>query len=156
MRRYLVLASQTVGGPALVAKLDECKAAGPSRFYLVVPATPTSEFLEPIEVGMAVESLDGGASLLDVDRVARGVARRRLKRELARLREAGAEADGEVGDPRPLHAIRDALRREQADEIIVSTLPHRFSKWMVMDLPHRARRLGLPVTHVMGEAGPPP
>jgi hypothetical protein len=156
MRRYLVVANQTLGGAALVEKLDGCMRAGPCRFYLVVPATPTHEFLEPIDVGMSLEAVDGGAGMIDVTRIARAVARRRLDQELARLREAGAEADGEVGDARALHAIEDVLRRQEVDEIIVSTLPHRLSRWMVTDLPHRARRLGLPVTHVQGPAGPPP
>jgi hypothetical protein len=156
VRRYLVVANQTLGGASLVDKLSECMGAEPCRFYIVVPATPTSQLLEPVEQGMSLEGVDGGAGIPDVNRIARVVARRRLEKELARLREAGAEADGEVGDPRPLHAIQDALRREQADEIIVSTLPHRLSRWLVMDLPHRAKRLGLPVSHVAGAAGPPP
>jgi hypothetical protein len=80
--------------------------------------------------------------------------RGRLEKELARLREAGVDADGEVGDPRPVHAIKDALREREVDEIIVSTL-HRGSRWLVMDLPHRVRRgLELPVTHVAGHPGP--
>jgi hypothetical protein len=41
MRRYLVVANQTLGGEQLTAKLAECIDAGPSRFYLVVPVTNT-------------------------------------------------------------------------------------------------------------------
>jgi hypothetical protein len=156
VRRYLVVANQTLGGPKLADKLREFMSAGPCRFYLVVPATPTSQFLEPISQPLSLAAVDGGGGMLpDYSKIAEVVARRRLDQELARLREAGAEADGEVGDSRPLHAIRDALAREQADEIIVSTLPHRLSRWLVTDLPHRARRTGLPVTHVAGPAGPP-
>jgi hypothetical protein len=156
VRRYLVVANQTLGGPKLADKLREFMSAGPCRFYLVVPATPTSQFLEPVSQPLSLSGVDGGGGMLpDYNKIAKAVARRRLDTELARLREAGAEADGEVGDPRPLHAIRDALTREQADGIIVSTLPHRLSRWLVTDLPHRARRTGLPVTHVAGPAGPP-
>ena len=44
--------------------------------------------------------------------------------------------------------------REEIDEIIVSTLPRRLSRWMAMDLPHRIRRAtNLPVTHITGHAG---
>src|SRR5512132_3362053 len=126
VRRYLVVANQTLGGPKLADKLRECMSAGPCRFYLVVPATPTSQFLEPISQPLSLSAVDGGGGMLpDYTKIAKAVARRRLDTELARRREAGAEADGEVGDPRPLHAIRDALTREQVDEIIVSTLPHR-------------------------------
>ncbi len=155
VRRYLVVANQTLGGPQLVEKLKECMAAGPCNFYFVVPATPVSD-LEPVDRPLTLSGVDGGAGMLpDLDEVARAMARRRLEKELARLREAGVEADGEVGDPRPVHAVKDALHKRQVDEIIVSTLPHRTSRWLVMDLPHRVKRsFGLPMTHVAGPAGP--
>jgi hypothetical protein len=41
MRRYLVVANQTLGGEQLSAKLAECMQAGPCRFYLVAPVTNT-------------------------------------------------------------------------------------------------------------------
>ena len=154
MRRYLVVANQTLGGPELVARLDECVTAGPCRFHFVVPATAVAD-LESIDRPLMLSGVDGGAGILpDMDEVARAIARRRLEKELARLREVGVDADGEVGDPRPLHAIKDALREREVDEIIVSTL-HRGSRWLVMDLPHRVRRsYELPVTHVAGHPGP--
>ncbi len=155
MRRYLVVANQTLGGRELVDRLGQCMAAGPCRFYVVVPATLVSD-LQPVERRFALSGVDGGAGMVpDLDGASRALARRRLEKELTRLREAGAEADGEVGDPRPLHAIKDALRKQQVDEIIVSTLPHHLSQWVRMDLPHRVERsFGLPVTSVSGPAGP--
>ena len=55
----------------------------------------------------------------------------------------------------PLEAIRKIVSREEIDEVIVSTLPRRLSRWMAMDLPHRVRRAtSLPVTHSTGPAGP--
>jgi len=154
MRRYLVVANQTLGGPELVAKLDECAAGGPCRFYFVVPATPVSD-LESVDHPLTLSGVDGGAGMLpDIDEKARAMARRRLEKELARLRETGVDAEGEVGHPRPLHAIRDALRQRHVDEVMVSTL-HRGSRWLVMDLPHRVTRtFELPVTHVPGHPGP--
>ena len=154
MRRYLVLGNQTLGGPERAGKLDECVAAGPCRFHFVVPATAVAD-LESIDRPLTLSGVDGGAGILpDMDEVARAMARRRLEKELARLREAGVDADGEVGDPRPVHAIKDALREREVDEIIVSTM-HRDSRWLVMDLPHRVRRsYELPVTHVAGHPGP--
>jgi len=57
--------------------------------------------------------------------------------------------------PLRVDAIRKLASREEVDEIIVSTLPRRLSRWMTMDLPHRVRRATkLPVTHISGPAGP--
>ena len=148
MRRYLVVANQTLGGEELTAKLAECIDAGPSRFYLVVPVTNTEGSDRWFTGGL--EGVLPGAY-----RIARTLAGARLQHELDRLREAGAEADGEVVEPMPLDAIRKIASREEADEVIVSTLPRRLSRWIAMDLPHRIRRAtSLPVTHISGPAGP--
>ena len=148
MRRYLVVANQTLGGEQLTAKLAACMDAGPCRFYLVVPVTNTEASDRWFSGGL--EGVLPGAY-----KIARVLAGGRLQHELARLREAGAEADGEVVDPVPLDAIRKIAAREEVDEVIVSTLPRRLSRWTAMDLPARIRRATkLPVTHVTGPAGP--
>jgi hypothetical protein len=144
MRRYLIVANQTLGGEQLSAKLTECMRAGPCRFYLVAPVTQTEASDQ-----WAAHGLDGGV-IPGAYKIARALAAGRLQQELAQLREAGADADGEVVDPHPIDASR-----EEIDEIIVSTLPRRLSRWMAMDLPHRIRRAtALPVTHISGPAGP--
>ena len=45
-------------------------------------------------------------------------------------------------------AIQDAINLGDYDEIIISTLPTRVSKWLKLDLVCKTRGLGLPVTHV--------
>jgi hypothetical protein len=47
-----------------------------------------------------------------------------------------------------MDAIEDALRSDEFDEIILSTLPHSVSRWLHVDLPHRVAHFGLPVTTV--------
>jgi hypothetical protein len=44
----------------------------------------------------------------------------------------------------------EAVRRRTAgyDEIILSTLPWRVSRWLRLDLPSKVRALGKPVVHV--------
>jgi hypothetical protein len=134
MRRYLVVANQTLGGEHLVEKVREALAAGQCRFHVVVPATPPADHLTWTEGE------------------ARAIAERRLDRALDRFRALGAVADGEVGDPSPMQAIGDVLRQESFDEIILSTLPPGASRWLKLDLPHRAERsFNLPVTHVIAE-----
>src|SRR5207253_2112330 len=69
-----------------------------------------------------------------------------------RLREAGLEAEGSVGDADPIVAVTEAWDPKRYDEIIVSTLPMRFSKWLHAGLPERIGKLtGAPVTHVISE-----
>jgi hypothetical protein len=149
MRRYLIVANQTLGGEQLTAKITECMNAGPCRFYLVAPVTQTEASDQ-----WAAGGLDGGV-VPGAYKIARALAAGRLQHELARLRETGAEADGEVVDPNPVDAIRKLASREEVDEVIVSTLPRRLSRWMAMDLPHRVRRATkLPVTQISGPAGP--
>ena len=62
----------------------------------------------------------------------------------------GAKAEGELGDPNPLQAIGEVLARGQFDEVIISTLHERVSKWLHTDLPHKVqRRFGVPVTTII-------
>jgi nucleotide-binding universal stress UspA family protein len=140
MRRYLVVANQTLGGEHLAMKVKELLAEGPCRFHVLVPATVPSDHAVYTE---------GQAEAL---------AKQRLDDALARFRDMGAEADGEVGDASPFEAIADTLREEEDfDAIVLSTLPVGASRWLKQDLPHRVERsFGLPVTHIVGEAEPAP
>jgi hypothetical protein len=137
MRRFLVVANQTLGGEHLLRKIRDCVADGPCRFHVVVPATPPGEHLTWTE----------GEAL--------AIAQRRLDSALSKFRELGVEADGHVGDSSPLLAIQDATRREEFDEIILSTLPPGASRWLKLDLPHRVERsFSVPVTHLIAELEP--
>ena len=75
-------------------------------------------------------------------------ARDRLETALARMREAGLDVEGKVGDPDPVVAVMDVWDPMKFDEIIVSTLPRRFSRWLRHDLITQISHLGLPVTVV--------
>jgi hypothetical protein len=80
---------------------------------------------------------------------ARRLAEDKLQSAVKRLAAAGAKADGEVGDGDPVRAVEAPLSRQQFDEIIVSTLPERLSRWLRQDLPRRLEhKFRLPVTHV--------
>lgn len=131
-RRVLVVAHQTAATPALLDAVRERAARGNVRFHLVVPA-----------------SAHGLHRVVDPEDSGEEEARKALEAALPHLREAaGSEVSGEIGDWQPLSAIHDAVNRERFDEIIVSTLPRRLSRWLKLDLVSKARGLGLPVTHV--------
>ncbi|HEX2851278.1 MAG TPA: hypothetical protein VHN98_12020 [Acidimicrobiales bacterium] len=140
MRRYLVVANRTLGGPALLRAIDERLATGePASFRLVVPATPTTVH----EALLAGQAAEGGLEIAPVVRAeAEREARERLATELARLRSYGADADGRIGDADVVRAVREAIRSapEPFDEIILSTLPAGPSRWLALDLPARLRR----------------
>ena len=49
-------------------------------------------------------------------------------------------------------AIQDAVNIHGFDELIISTLPQRVSKWLKLDLPSKVAGLGLPVTTVIASS----
>lgn len=137
MRHYLVVANQTLGGRHLMDKVRDLMADGPCAFHIVVPATSPAEHAVWTE-GEAV-----------------ALARKRLELALERFRDAGVEADGEVGDADPMDAVRDCQAAQRYDEIILSTLPAGMSRWLKQDLPHRMERAcDVPVTHIIAEPEP--
>jgi hypothetical protein len=66
---------------------------------------------------------------------------------------AGGPVEAMVGDASPLDAIHDAVNLHGFDEIIISTLPTRVSKWLKLDLPSKLAGLGLPVTTITAKEG---
>ncbi len=63
-------------------------------------------------------------------------------------RAAGGPVAGIVGGNDPFASVQDAVRDGHFDEIIVSTLSKKTSKWLRRDLVHKIEGLGLPVTAV--------
>jgi hypothetical protein len=120
--------------------------AGPSRILIVAnrtAATPT--LLE--EVRRRVAERPCVFSLLIPD--ARGNSDWTLDLALPLLEEAAqGRVDGTAAGPDPLEAVRSAIRHTDFDEVIISTLPRRVSRWLRRDLPRRIEELGLPVTVV--------
>jgi nucleotide-binding universal stress UspA family protein len=132
-RRILVVANETVGGETLRTTIRERSARYQAQVLVVTPAlnSPLKHWIS------------------DEDQ-ARAAAQGRLDRSLARLREAGIDARGEIGDGEPLQAIEDALRTFGADEIIISTHPEGRSNWLERGVVSGAReRFVVPITHVV-------
>jgi hypothetical protein len=130
--RVLLVAHRTATTEALRDAVRARAARGPATFHLVVPAHPHG-------LHKVVDPQEGDA----------GEAGRALAEALPLLSDAaGSEVTGHVGDHEPLMAIEDAIHNAPYDEIVISTLPRRLSRWLHLDLVSKARGTGLPVTHV--------
>jgi hypothetical protein len=130
--RVLVVANRTAATPALIEAVRERAGRGPCRFTLLVPHTSSGlhRLVDPEDQGQsaAEETLELALPLLE--------------------KVAGGPVEGIVGDAEPLAAIQDAVNLKGFDEIILSTLPSRVSRWLKLDLPSKLTGLGLPVTTV--------
>ena len=130
--RVLVVANRTAATPALLEAVRARAAKGPARFTLLVP-----------------NPARGLHRVVDPEDQSRDEAEQTLELAIPLLEQAaGSEVEGMVGDPEPLAAIQDAINVHGFDEIIISTLPTRVSRWLKLDLPSKAAGLGLPVTTV--------
>ena len=130
--RVLVVAHRTAATPALLEAVRERAERSPATFALLVPAAAHGlhRFVDPEDAG-------------------EDEARTTLELALPLMSEAaGSQVEGLIGDPEPLAAIQDAINLEGYDEVIISTLPTRVSRWLRLDLPHKLNGLGLPVTVV--------
>jgi hypothetical protein len=131
--RVLVVANKTAATPALIEAVRERAARGPARFTLLVP-----------------NAAHGLHRLVDPEDQADTEAQTTIELAVPLLEKAaGGPVDSMVGDPEPLAAIQDALNLHGFDELIISTLPQRVSKWLKLDLPSKAAGLGVPVTTVV-------
>jgi hypothetical protein len=130
--RILVVANKTAATPALLEAVRERASRGPCEFTLLVP-----------------NATHGLHRVVDPEDQARTEAETTIELALPLLEEAaGGPVDAMIGVPEPLAAIQDAVNLHGFDEIIISTLPTRVSKWLRLDLPHKVAGLGLPVTTV--------
>jgi hypothetical protein len=130
--RVLIVAHRTAATPALIEAVRERAARGPVAFTLLVP-----------------NAAHGLHRVVDPEDQEANEAQTVLDLALPLLEEAaGSTVEGMVGDPEPLNAIQDAVNLHGFDEIIISTLPKRVSRWLHLDLPSKANGLGLPVTTI--------
>ena len=137
--RVLVVANRTAATPALLEAVRDRAARGPCRFALLIPNTA-----------------HGLHRVVDPEDQAQTEAEATLELAVPLLEEAaGSPVDGLIGVSDPLDAIQDAVNLHGFDEIIISTLPKRFSRWLRLDLPHKAAGLGLPVTTVTARGREP-
>jgi hypothetical protein len=127
LNHKLVVATQTVAAPDLVARLKEDAAERPHRFTIVCPRA--EDVTEPQIV-------------------------RDLASTLAALYRADVDATGQPMSPDPFHAVQNAIEHYRIDEVLISTFAGESSRWLEGDLLGRVREITeKPVEHL--EVGRP-
>jgi hypothetical protein len=116
--RILVVANRTAAAPRLLDEVRRRADAAPCTFTLLIP-----------------------------DVHDRASADWTLEVALPQLRRAArTPVTGLLGGEDALESVREAVETGDYDELIVSTLPRRFSRWIHGDLVAQIEALGLPAT----------
>jgi hypothetical protein len=122
--RVLIVANRTASTPRLIEAVRRRAEAGPCEFALLIPDVTNRKAAD-----WTLETAQ------------------RLLRPAAR-----GKVEGLVGGPDPFESVKQAVQDGNFDEIMISTLPRRMSKWLRRDLIRRVEGLGLPVTAIVPKA----
>ena len=120
LTRVLIVANRTASTHRLIEAVGRRAKASPCEFALLIP-----------------------------DVTDRKAADWTLETAQRSLRPAArGNVEGLVGGPDPFESVKAAVRDGNFDEIIISTLSKKTSKWLRRDLIRKVESLGLPVTAI--------
>jgi hypothetical protein len=137
MSKYLIVTHQTALSPDLQHRVRALVAEdAAAEFAILVPEAPG------VPLTWEGETVDVASQ--------RAEAAKTALEETARARVFRTA----TGAQDPLQAISDELRMHPGyDTLVICTLPPGISRWLKLDLVHRAeRKFGLRVVHVVAEA----
>jgi hypothetical protein len=122
-RRVLVIVPDSLQAGEEIDEIRRVSDGAGTALHVVVPAVEATAFRH---------------TMGDVDEPKRE-AEERLRASLASLRESGIEASGEVGDPDPIQAAKDALLKAPAGEVLIFEREARQARWFEEGLFEKAQ-----------------
>ena len=123
----LVVGTQTINSPELIAHLKQRSADKPHRFTIICPRS-------------------GDLSREEVCA--------RLARTLAELYRSDTDATGQPMSPEPFAAIQNAIEHYRIDDILISTLAGEQSKWLEQGLIEKVKAItDKPIEHLEAGSG---
>ncbi len=146
MGKLLIVGNRSLGGSELAELITTRVETSPCAAHLVVPVP--SPVASAVAIGASAADMAPTLSR-DIDHDRRA-AEEQLEFGVEWLASLGAAATGELSlDPDTPAAVARLVDAEAFDEVIVSTLPTKVSRWLRQDLPCRiGRKVAVPVTVV--------
>jgi uncharacterized membrane-anchored protein len=134
--RVLVVTDRIAAAPDLIKEIRGHADNGPLDVRLLVPNPAPAEW-HPTHPKRRAKAI---------------AAEHVLQQTLPALREAaGTDVDGFISTRHdPMDAIEEQLHDQPVDALVLAMPAQHLEGWLHVDLPHRARHLGLPVTTVTG------
>jgi hypothetical protein len=122
-RHVLVVARHTARSDRLHAALLARAQEGPAEFTLLLPAPVDADEALPL-----------------------------IRDVVARLRAAGLDVAGRLGEEDPYAAVAEVWDPAEYDEIVIGTLAPERSRWLALDVLARIEGLtGVEVVHVVAD-----
>jgi hypothetical protein len=133
-RRLLVVTTSAADEPALREEVREHAGEEEADIHVIAPAAELSR--------LQWLASDEDEARAEAQKVARETSKA--------IGETGKVEEAEIGDPDPVQAIEDALRKFPADELIIVTRSGEDASWLEQGSLVEAReRFRLPTTHLV-------